>query len=1081
MKQISAKIMKGSLFLTLEITAGLLAAAFLIWLALIWRLAQGPIGINFLTEKLEQAISSHSDEYLADFGGTQLVWGGGRSPLEIQVNDVRIARKDSTPVLAISKIGMQFSKPYLLMGQIKPKVLTFFNPAFKIVRRADGQIYFNLNEDAPLPENLADSLSLEEETEAKQTPIPEIQDQLAKKDQEDFLKTMIDVMRQQQDSDSPFSQLRLLAVAGADIVFDDQKMGGIWHVEKASFRLKRNQNGLMIDLNGGLQLGDELANFRLKMFHRLQRNVTEAMVIATDLNPVLLAQNYPYLSFLDGIKMPINGGARLIFDETLSLRGAFAALRSDGGDVYYQKINSTAYPLRNVMMQLQYDGLKQKLDMTELTFDIEEGKVKADGMIQYEAGKQADIAIKGALTNAAVDYIPLYWPEIVAPTARGWVTEHISKGMVQKATLNSKMHFDLTGNAPKFSLDSLTGEIDFTGVTADYLPPMPVATGGAGHARYSLADFEIDIRKGKVPGMVLDKGHVMIDGFEELKEKIAINLKAKGDVQKSLQLMNSKPLSLLENFEFDTKKIKGHADLDLSLAFPLTEGMTLHDVKVEAKAKLSAMTLPNLISNLSLTGGPFDLTANEEALKISGSGQLAGRDTQFDWQRNFKKSAPFLSRAEAYLQLDYPLLKTFSVPEMLGYEGKISSKVTYTEQADHSSVLMLHGDLAKASFDFDAAKLSKKLGEAGSLDMTLKLQNKILKKIEDLKLVLQDGYLSGGLKFKSDAAQDIIFESATLNNYKMGRNDGMVFIQNKGRDQLHFDIKGRQIDFAPFLSTGEKTAEDKKLQPLKKQAVIMITTDVKHALMPKGNALSNVKTYLRTDIWGEIDQFELDAHIGKGDVYLRYVPDASGRHSLTVDAKDAGATLSALGVTEKIIGGRLMINSKARDEGGPRDMSGSLTISDFSVVKTPVLAKLLNALSLSGLQSLLSGKGLEFSKLKSRFIWMEKTLQPGYSAQKILKLKDGRTSGTSLGLSFAGEYDWTQDILDIKGTIVPISGVNKVIGNIPVLGHILTGGGDAVFAATYKVKGTSDQAKVTVNPLAALAPGFLRKLFFEGD
>jgi hypothetical protein len=48
-----------------------------------------------------------------------------------------------------------------------------------------------------------------------------------------------------------------------------------------------------------------------------------------------------------------------------------------------------------------------------------------------------------------------------------------------------------------------------------------------------------------------------------------------------------------------------------------------------------------------------------------------------------------------------------------------------------------------------------------------------------------------------------------------------------------------------------------------------------------------------------------------------------------------------------------------------------------------------------------------------------------------------------------------------------------------VLGKLLTGGeeGGGVFAATYKMKGPTDDPKMTVNPLTALAPGFLRHLF----
>ena len=43
--------------------------------------------------------------------------------------------------------------------------------------------------------------------------------------------------------------------------------------------------------------------------------------------------------------------------------------------------------------------------------------------------------------------------------------------------------------------------------------------------------------------------------------------------------------------------------------------------------------------------------------------------------------------------------------------------------------------------------------------------------------------------------------------------------------------------------------------------------------------------------------------------------------------------------------------------------------------------------------------------------------------------------------------------------------------------------GGGLFAATYTVRGPIDAPTLTVNPLAALAPGFLRNLFtiFDSD
>ncbi len=70
------------------------------------------------------------------------------------------------------------------------------------------------------------------------------------------------------------------------------------------------------------------------------------------------------------------------------------------------------------------------------------------------------------------------------------------------------------------------------------------------------------------------------------------------------------------------------------------------------------------------------------------------------------------------------------------------------------------------------------------------------------------------------------------------------------------------------------------------------------------------------------------------------------------------------------------------------------------------------------------------------------------------------------------------DTLDISGTLVPAYVLNTVLGNIPVLGNLLLGGaGQGIFAANFRIAGPLGDPKVSVNPLSALAPGVLRRLF----
>jgi hypothetical protein len=144
-----------------------------------------------------------------------------------------------------------------------------------------------------------------------------------------------------------------------------------------------------------------------------------------------------------------------------------------------------------------------------------------------------------------------------------------------------------------------------------------------------------------------------------------------------------------------------------------------------------------------------------------------------------------------------------------------------------------------------------------------------------------------------------------------------------------------------------------------------------------------------------------------------------------------------------------------------------LNVSDFAVADAPNLARILTLASLTGIVNRLAGKGIAFTKLEVPFT------QTGDTAT----MTNARAMGAALGLTADGTLDLEKKTASLRGTIVPAYSINSALGKIPLIGRIFTGQkGGGVFAATYQLSGDLAKPKITVNPLAALAPGFLRNL-----
>ena len=65
----------------------------------------------------------------------------------------------------------------------------------------------------------------------------------------------------------------------------------------------------------------------------------------------------------------------------------------------------------------------------------------------------------------------------------------------------------------------------------------------------------------------------------------------------------------------------------------------------------------------------------------------------------------------------------------------------------------------------------------------------------------------------------------------------------------------------------------------------------------------------------------------------------------------------------------------------------------------------------------------------------------------------------------------------MRGTFVPLYGLNNMFGQIPIVGLFLGGSNEGLLGVTYEVVGPPGAPVLRVNPISAVAPGLLRKFF----
>ena len=143
-----------------------------------------------------------------------------------------------------------------------------------------------------------------------------------------------------------------------------------------------------------------------------------------------------------------------------------------------------------------------------------------------------------------------------------------------------------------------------------------------------------------------------------------------------------------------------------------------------------------------------------------------------------------------------------------------------------------------------------------------------------------------------------------------------------------------------------------------------------------------------------------------------------------------------------------------------------LNIYDFKLKELPALTKILTLASLQGIADLLTGEGIRFNEFEMNF----------NKKNNLTTIDEIYAIGPAISILMKG-YVEDDKLVSLRGTLVPATTLNKVIGSIPLLGDILVGKkvGEGVFGVSFKIKGPPKDLKTTVNPIKTLTPRFITR------
>ncbi len=303
-------------------------------------------------------------------------------------------------------------------------------------------------------------------------------------------------------------------------------------------------------------------------------------------------------------------------------------------------------------------------------------------------------------------------------------------------------------------------------------------------------------------------------------------------------------------------------------------------------------------------------------------------------------------------------------------------------------------------------------------------------------------------------------QSANFPTYGFSDGDrASLKIERGAEGALRVIMRGEVYDGRGFVKS---TAGASSTNPNAKKRSIDADLDMKVAAIVgfNGEALRGVELKMSRRA-GEVRSFSLNGKIGRdatltGDLRGR----ANGRQMVYLESGDAGAFFRFTDVYSRMNGGQLALTMEApsADNAGQQ---GVLNVRNFAVHDETQLERAVN----NGTQA--HRNAIDFSGMRVEF-----TRMPGKVA-----LREGVVRGPLLGGTIDGVVDYGRDDVHLRGTLVPLYGPNNLLGQIPVVGLFMGGDKEGLLGITYEVIGHPGNPVLRINPISALAPGLLRKVF----
>jgi len=712
-----------------------------------------------------------------------------------------------------------------------------------------------------------------------------------------------------------------------------------------------------------------------------------------------------------------------------------------------------------------FDAAKRLLVAEELVLASARGGLFGSASWRFVTGLSPEmnlVAEAPSMTTAAVKQL---WPYWVGKQARQWVLNNLYGGTVSNGRIQLTVpagHFPRDRRAT-FNENQLQIDFDIQRARMNVAGDIPPLRDTIGHMKLRGSKVSVTVASATAffpTGRKVDitDATFTIPATDQQPLMAELAMSVSGEADAVAELITYHPIDALDRIGLSPEDLSGTISSTVTARFGLNPKQSPPPPDWTVDLQMSGVDIAKPIEGRSLTKMDGSLYVTPTQAELKTDALVDGAPMKLDVVQPVGDSS-----VQGQRKLSGTLSPEAREKIAPGTNSLISGPVGFVMETGTDGRQLVTLDLKPAELTVPGIGWTKGEGVAGTLRFALHEKGG-LTRLDDLRLSGDGFEATGALSIKGGQLASADFTKVVLSP----RDNYRAKISRSGKG-YKVALSGQSFDARPMIALAKSTAASSSDNTGAAQIEVSGSVDTVHGYSDE-KLTSGVIAYKGKG--SRIEKFDFKAVTQSGQAVVIAVSGGQSNETIKVTSGDAGAFVRFAGVYSRIRGG--LLNVGLTRQGGPL-RRGVIDIRNFVVVGEPRLSSLVSTPSKKDGKTLRDAVKADIDVSEARF---EVANAKVVSGSGELLVSEGVVRGPQIGASFQGKVYDGKGLIDLTGTFMPAYGVNRLFGELPLIGALLGNGRDrGLIGITFRLTGKTASPLLEVNPLSVIAPGVFRSIF----